>query len=113
MINKREFFKEFTELIAKNYSDPFFRVENMAEHFCICTMGLRYRFKLVSLVSPYEYLVIYRLDKSYEVLKKHSVKETALLNGFVDVRYFRRRFEEHFGIYPDEFRRIFSNSESS
>lgn len=63
-------------------------------------------FKLVTGVSPYEYLLTARVEKAIELLKKTelSVTEIAQKCGFGSLSSFNKTFRKSIGVTPREYR---------
>ena len=64
-------------------------------------------------VSPFEYLLDYRVDRAAELLRSggHSVTDVSMRCGFSSVSYFGRLFREKLGVPPSAYRRMGSARE--
>lgn len=61
-------------------------------------------FKSVFGISPYQYLIYYRLRRSCYLLREgKSVAETAYLCGYKEAKAYCRAFREKFGVSPGKF----------
>lgn len=83
------------------------REANMTpNHFCKC-------FKTISGMTPFEFILQYRLTKALHALRTTdmSVTELALACGFNDASYFIRLFRRQFGETPNQYRRRLSEKE--
>jgi len=83
------------------------REANMTpNHFCKC-------FKTISGMTPFEFILQYRLTKALHALRTTdmSVTELALACGFNDASYFIRLFRRQFGETPNQYRRRISGKE--
>ncbi len=67
-------------------------------------------FREISGVSPIQYLIAYRLERSCTLLTKSTkpITEIALDCGFENISYFIRKFREHKGCTPGEYRKFFA-----
>lgn len=59
-------------------------------------------------VSPKEYIAVYRMEKSAELLRTSEARitEVARRSGFSYDHYFHLCFKKHFGVTPSEYRRL-------
>ncbi len=72
-------------------------------HFCRL-------FKEAFNLSPFKYLIAYRIKKAKELLvlsDNLAIKEVAQNTGYRDVSYFCKIFKEHEGLTPLEFKRMY------
>ena len=54
-------------------------------------------------IRPIDYIIQYRLKKSFEMLNDgYKVREVALSVGYDDPYYFSRLFKKHFNFSPSE-----------
>ena len=97
---------EARDLIEREFADPSFNVNRLAELLIRHRVTLCREFKKKYRISPSEYLKGCRLRKAVELLSegKHSVKETAALCGFSSQEYFATVFQKEFGRSPGNFR---------
>lgn len=67
-------------------------------------------FKKHTGLSPYEYLINYRINRAKELLKdtRFSIHEIALLIGFLDTNNFIREFKKSTNATPLNYRKYFS-----
>ncbi|MBN1183646.1 MAG: helix-turn-helix transcriptional regulator [Bacteroidales bacterium] len=60
--------------------------------------------KVLTGLSPIDFIKEYRMNKAIKLLKKkeYNVTEASYSCGFSDIGYFSRCFKEFFGINPSE-----------
>lgn len=96
--------------IARNYIDENFLEDISLDLLADMSFLSKYHFlrcfKQVYGSSPYQYLLIRRLERGKELLQcpRHSLTEIAYLTGFTDRRAFNKAFKKAVGISPGSFR---------
>lgn len=92
--------------MEENYSEPM-KLEDLAKmadmspnHFMRC-------FRSIAGISPFSYLIGYRLSKACRDLRTTdmTMTEIALTSGFNDVSYFIHTFKKAYGMTPGVYRR--------
>jgi AraC-like DNA-binding protein len=99
--------KAALELIAERYAAPLC-VEDLARAAGMNRFTFMRAFRASLGVSPYQYLLGYRLDRAAQALRGKglgSVVEVALESGFDDLGRFARMFRTRFGCSPSDYRR--------
>ena len=98
-------FDEISSYMEKNFSNPNLNIEDICRHFYISRTNLQRIFLKFVGISPKQYLLKLKLEKSFRLLKegKMSIKEIALSCGFADEKYFSRVFKEKIGCSPSHF----------
>jgi len=56
--------------------------------------------------SIYAYFLRHRLERGRDLLKHHSVTETAMLLGYSNISHFSNAFRKQFGVLPRDIRRL-------
>ncbi|MCC3375468.1 helix-turn-helix transcriptional regulator [Cohnella sp. REN36] len=98
-------------LIEEQYGDPGLGLPQMAETLGISSQHLSTLFRKSWGMSPYQYLLQFRIQKSKEFLLKfpgRPVKEIAGQVGFQDYSHFVSTFRKLAGMTPATFRQHFS-----
>ncbi|WP_221469010.1 helix-turn-helix domain-containing protein [Cohnella nanjingensis] len=98
-------------LIEEHYDDPSLGLPRMAETLGISSQHLSTLFRKSWGISPYQYLLQFRIQKSKELLLKfpgRHVKEIAGQVGFQDDSHFVSTFHKLAGMTPASFRQQFS-----
>ncbi|MBQ9973929.1 MAG: AraC family transcriptional regulator [Oscillospiraceae bacterium] len=92
------------DYIRANFMRPI-RVEDIAARLSLDRRYLSRIFKAHTGLSIKEYLVRRRLEQAGRYLRRgSSVKEAAALCGYEDAANFSKRFKQHFGVSPRDFR---------
>lgn len=98
-------------LIEERYGDPGLGLEQMAETIRVSPQYLNALFRKSWGVSPYQYLLKFRIQKSKELLledRGRAVKDIAADVGFLDDSHFVHTFRRLAGMTPVQFRRQYS-----
>lgn len=98
--------KKVLSFIRGNYDKPI-TLQDMAK---ICEMSSKYfcsYFKKMTKMTPTEYLLFYRVEKSARMLLKSDlpITEIAYGSGFSDLSYFIKVFKKQMGMSPGKFRK--------
>lgn len=102
----RLFIEKLNAVIAKNYHDPNFNVNSMADELFISTRQLERKMEGAFSQKPSDYLRKYRLEKSKRKLdKENSISKTSDACGFRELSTFSRCFKAAFGITPSEYQK--------
>ncbi|MBR5553083.1 MAG: helix-turn-helix domain-containing protein [Clostridia bacterium] len=98
-------FEEISSYMEKNFSNPDLGIDDVCRHFFISRTNLQRIFLKCVGISPKQYLLKLKLEKSFRLLKdgEMSIKEIALSCGFADEKYFSRVFREKIGCPPSHF----------
>lgn len=99
------FYIEVVKLVERNFTDPAFSVESIAEHFGISRVHLNRKLKAESKESPSEMIKSARMNFAAELLRSgnYSVVEVARKSGFSSAAYFSSAFKEYFHESPSSF----------
>lgn len=103
--------KNSYELIAKNYINQNFqkdiKIADLSDYIGVDRTYLYRLFKRRYGISPQEYLIRLRLEKSCEYLWTTNlmIKEIVNLVGFSDTFNFTKKFTEFYNISPSEYRK--------
>lgn len=101
------FIREVEALIAANYVNENFTVENLAAELHISISQLRRKIAALGGESAGVLLRKYRLTKAKEMLREKpdaSISEVAFACGFSDPNYFSTLFGKEFGMTPRQYR---------
>ncbi len=100
-----EFMNKLNQVISDHYTNPSFDIETFSSKMFMSRSLLYKKLKALTNVSPTEYVNMYRLKKSIDLLKskKHQVSEVAFMVGFNDPKYFGRVFKKFFNTSPSSY----------
>ena len=100
-----EFMGKINQVIESNYTDPAFDIEAFSSKMYVSRSLLYKKLKALTDVSPIEYINIYRLKKSTQLLKskQYQISEVAFMVGFNDPKYFSRVFKKFFNCSPSAY----------
>lgn len=99
--------KKVLVFIRSNY-DRHITLSEMAQ---VCEMSPKYfcsYFKKMTKMTPTQYLLFYRAEKSAKQLLQTEISITtiAFACGFSDLSYYIKVFKERFGVSPGQFRKL-------
>ncbi|MDR2955983.1 MAG: response regulator [Prevotella sp.] len=99
------FLKILNDEIKKNMSDEDFSVESLADILSISRSNLQRKVKVISGMTPGEYLRNYRLRKACQLLIESNMRinEVAFEVGFSSASYFNKVFYKAYNMTPTEF----------
>ncbi len=100
-----QFLNKVNEIVEKNYSKPDFDVVHFASEMFVSKSQLYKKIKALTGLSTNDFVNVYRLKKSVELLKPGDlqVSEVAYSVGFNDPKYFSRIFRKFFKTAPSEY----------
>lgn len=93
--------------IHQNYKNPI-NLKEIADVAHLSVSECARSFKKSIHMTPYDYLVKYRIKKSCELLETtvYTITEIARIVGFNHVNHFIQSFKKHRDITPKEYRKI-------
>lgn len=99
------FLSRLNGIIEKNISEPLSGPSELAEMMQISRSTFFRKVKALTGVSPNEYVIIYKLNKSVEMLRegKMNVSEIAYALGFSSPSHFSNTFKNRFGVSPKNY----------
>lgn len=95
---------QIKNFIDSNYFNNI-NFSNLAQHLNYSRSHLYKVFKADYGISPTEYLLNLRIEKSKELLRQFPVNETAYSIGFNNPLYFSRIFHKRVGLSPTEYKK--------
>lgn len=106
---EQEFVAKLHAEIDRHLAEENFSIDDLARTFAMSRSGLYRKIKAVAGISPGDYLQTYRMNKASGWLLESNlnVGEICMKLGFDDPSYFARRFRQHFGLSPKEYRQKF------
>lgn len=100
-----QFLSKLNGIIDRDLSAPLGGTAEMAELMQISRSTFFRKMKALTGVSPNEYVVIYKLNKSIEMLRKgeQNISEIAYSLGFSSPSHFSNTFKARFGVSPKNY----------
>ena len=101
----KEFMDKIIAIIHENITDENFGVEKLAEILCLSRSSLLRKIKVLSGLSPNDFIRLIRLKKAAELILdgKHRIGEICYLVGINSPSYFSKIFLKQFGVTPKDF----------
>jgi two-component system, response regulator YesN len=98
--------REAAEYINTHFSDPSLSMSEVAGKLGLSTARLSLDFKENMHMSPSDYLLLLRMEKSKELLgtTKISIKDVCAAAGYYDASGFIRRFKQYTAVTPLQYR---------
>ena len=92
--------------IDKNMSENY-KIENLAEEFGVSKFNFIKRFKSSTNVTPHQFIIKKKLERSKNLLKEDSLSLTDItyMLNFSDQSHFSNSFKKMYGMTPREFRK--------
>jgi len=96
------------EIVLKNLDNSEYNIDDFCVDLGLSRMQLYRKFKAITGLSANSFIRKVRLHKAAEMLKtgKFTVKEVTYDVGFIDLKYFRKCFNDEFGVNPSEYAQI-------
>lgn len=103
----QEFLDNVEKIMQKNFSNPEFTIEDLANQLGISRTGLFTKLKSLADVTPNEMLQLMRLKRAATLLsqKQYRVSEVCYMVGFSSPSYFAKCFQKQYGVTPAKYDR--------
>ncbi|MGQ1909001.1 hybrid sensor histidine kinase/response regulator transcription factor [Marinifilum sp. RC60d5] len=100
-----KFLDQILAIIEKNLSESDFSIEKLAKEYGVSRIYLNRKIKALTGETSNQFLRNIRLKHAAELLSQNvlSVSEVTWQVGYNDLRTFRTRFKEKFGVSPSEY----------
>lgn len=100
-----EFMDKIINVIHENITDDNFNVERLAEIVNMSRSGLLRKIKVLTNLSPIDFIRLIRLKKAAELILegKHRIGEICYMVGINSPSYFSKLFLRQFGMTPKDF----------
>ena len=101
----RNFIVRLQEIIHENFSNPDFKMNDIAEQMHMSRASFYRKIKGVLDLTPNDYLRLERLKMAAQLLKekRYRVNEVCYMVGFSSTSYFTKCFQKQFGVLPKMF----------
>lgn len=105
VLSQDDYVRYAVEYLDKNYSDV--KISDVSDYLGLSRTYLSEIFKKKMYISPQEYLIRLRMEKSRQLLlqTRWSIYMIAKSVGYDDQLAFSRMFKKKFGVSPDRYRR--------
>ncbi|NQZ08968.1 MAG: response regulator [Algicola sp.] len=99
-----EFLTRLESLLAKNYGQADFVIDDLADGLYMSKRQLQRKLKALTDYTPTEYLRIYRLQQANRLIAEgQQISDVTFHAGFSSHTYFGRCFKAYFKMTPSEF----------
>jgi signal transduction histidine kinase/ligand-binding sensor domain-containing protein/DNA-binding response OmpR family regulator len=104
---EEEFLYKLMKLVEENISNNSFSNDELANLMFMSRSTFYRKLKAVTGMSGNEFIRTARLNYASKLLQSgnYSVTEAAYEAGFNDIKYFRKRFQDQFGVSPSEYKK--------
>jgi signal transduction histidine kinase/DNA-binding response OmpR family regulator/ligand-binding sensor domain-containing protein len=101
----KKFMEQALKIIKTKFSDSEFSVEDLEREIGMSHANLYRKFKSLFNQTPMEFIQLYRLKKSVELLQSgnYYINEVSYMVGFSDPKYFSNLFKKYYGKKASEF----------
>lgn len=99
------------KIVLQNLDNSDYNIDDFCSDLGLSRMQLYRKFKAITGLSANSFIRKVRLHKAAEMLKtgNYTVKEVTYDVGFIDLKYFRKCFNEEFGVNPSEYAHLEDN----
>ena len=104
---EEEFLFKLMKLVEDNISNSNFNNDELAGLMFMSRSTFYRKLKAVTGMSGNEFIRTARLNYAAKLLESgnYAVTEAAFEAGFNDIKYFRKRFQDQFGVSPSEYKK--------
>ncbi len=104
---EEEFLVKLMKLVEDNISNSNFNNDDLANLMFMSRSTFYRKLKAVTGMSGNEFIRTARLNFASKLLESgnYTVTEAASEAGFNDIKYFRKRFHDHFGVNPSDYKK--------
>ncbi len=104
---EEEFLFKLMKLVEDNIANSNFNNDELAGLMFMSRSTFYRKLKAVTGMSGNEFIRTARLNYASKLLEsgKYAVTEAAFEAGFNDIKYFRKRFQDQFGVSPSEYKK--------
>lgn len=100
------FLQSFMEKVSECYMDNMITVDDLAGKLAVSKPTLTRKVKSMTGKTPMEWLMEYRLNRSFQILQDSNsgktISEVAYEVGFSDPSYFTKKFRDYYGYLPSQ-----------
>jgi ligand-binding sensor domain-containing protein len=101
----QQFLSDVTRIVERHMDDSEFSMDTLAHELALSRTQLYRKIESITGETPKNLVRAIRLKRAAQMLitKRLQVSEVAFQVGFTDLKNFRARFKEHFGMTPTEY----------
>lgn len=101
-----EFLQKFIGLVETHMDESEYSIDDLAHQIAMSRMQLYRKLKALTGETPNTLIRNIRLKRAAQLLdtRQYNISEVAYKVGFTDLKYFRERFKERFGVVPSEYK---------
>ena len=101
-----EFLQKFISLVEAHMDESEYSIDDLAHQIAMSRMQLYRKLKALTGETPNTLIRNIRLKRAAQLLdtRQYNISEVAYKVGFTDLKYFRERFKERFGVVPSEYK---------
>lgn len=100
-----KFLHSIYDLVRANLTKTDFNINELAEVLNMSRSLVYKKVKMLTGLSPVEYVRSLRMQEAAKLLRTHQYKvfEVVYMVGFSDLKYFRKCFAKEFGVSPSDY----------
>lgn len=100
------FLQKFISLVEAHIDESEYSIDDLAHQIAMSRMQLYRKLKALTGETPNTLIRNIRLKRAAQLLdtRQFNISEVAYKVGFTDLKYFRERFKERFGVVPSEYK---------
>ncbi|HOY06444.1 MAG TPA: two-component regulator propeller domain-containing protein [Saprospiraceae bacterium] len=100
-----EFLVKFIRIVEEHMDESEYSIDDLAHQIAMSRMQLYRKLKALTGETPNTLIRNIRLKRAAQLLdtRQFNISEVAYKVGFTDLKYFRERFKERFGVVPSEY----------
>jgi len=101
-----EFLAHFIRLVESHMDESEYSIDDLSHEIAMSRMQLYRKLKALTGETPNTLIRNIRLQRAAQLLdtQQFNISEVAYKVGFTDLKYFRERFKERYGVVPSEYR---------
>ena len=101
-----EFLQRFIGLVESHMDESEYSIDDLAHQIAMSRMQLYRKLKSLTGETPNTLIRNIRLQRAAQLLdtRQFNISEVAYKVGFTDLKYFRERFKERYGVVPSEYK---------
>ena len=104
-IEDKEFLDHCIHVITENFQNELFNAQELALQCNMSYSNLYKKIKAMCALSISEFIRSVRLRRAAELIlqSQMNISEIAMVVGFLDLKYFRQKFKEVYGVSPSQY----------